>query len=413
MSFTPRAASLLVLVAIAGLVLPGPLALGLGIVVIATALADAWLVRSLPTVERLLPSILSRGVPAEISLRTSGGARLEVRQPAPPDVRIEPAEGVGSWRGQIVALRRGRHRLEPVATRANGALGLGRWLHRVGVGAEFVVYPDLPAARRLAIAVRHGHFSEEGRRRRGPLGLGTDLERIRDYQPDDDIRQVNWRASARRGSPMSNQWRVDQDREVICLVDSGRLMSAPIGDRTRLDAAIDAVAAIAAVADELGDRVGVVAFDRTIRRRLSPRRAGADAVLAAIFDLEPTPDDSDYALAFQTVASSKRALIVVFTDLLDSAAARPLIEATPILARRHAVVVATVEDDDLLGEIATPAADLPSAYRTVAALLVLEERLLVTRQLRGAGVEVVEAPLAALSARSVGAYLRARNRARL
>jgi uncharacterized protein (DUF58 family) len=212
---------------------------------------------------------------------------------------------------------------------------------------------------------------------------------------------------------MSNQWRVEQDREVICLVDCGRLMSSPIGNRTRLDAAVDAVAAISAVADELGDRVGVVAFDRTIRRNLSPRRSGGNAVVSAIFDLEPSLEEADYGLAFQTVASAKRSLLILQTDFLDSAAARPLIEATRILSRRHAVVVASILDDDLQQQVETEATSVAEAYRTAAALTVLEDRALVVRDLRSSGVEVVEAPLASLSSRCVGAYLRARARARL
>lgn len=415
MSPTPRAAGLLVIAALSALVIPPWLAAGLCLAIVAAVVADAWPARHLPDLERRVPRSLARGVPAEMSVTADGGAasRLSVRQPAPPDVRIEPQENPNPLRATITVMRRGRHRLEPAATKNQGPLGLGAWYHRAGTGDELIVYPDLPAARRLAVAVRQGRFAEEGRRSRGPLGLGTDLERIRDYQPDDDIRQVNWRATARRGSPMSNQWRVEQDREIICLIDSGRLMSAPIGDRTRLDAAVDAVAAISAVADEIGDRVGVVAFDRTIRRQLSPRRAGGVAVVAAIFDLEPTLDESDYALAFQTVASAKRSLIIVQTDLLDSAAARPLLEATRILCRRHAVVVASILDDDLQQQVETPAANLAEAYRTVAALTVLEARAEVARQLRGTGVEVVEAPLRLLSSACVGAYLRARSRARL
>ena len=150
-----------------------------------------------------------------------------------------------------------------------------------------LVYPDLPAARRLALSVRQGRFRDQGRLTRGPLGLGTDFESIRDYSPDDDARQINWRATDRLGRPMSNQFRVEQDREVMLLIDAGRLMGAPLEDRTRLDAAVDAAVTVALVADVVGDRCGVVAFDDGIRRRLPPRRAGGDAVVRALFDLEP------------------------------------------------------------------------------------------------------------------------------
>src|SRR5205823_4660993 len=126
---------------------------------------------------------------------------------------------------------------------------------------------------------------------------------------------------------------VDQDRDVVCMIDTGRLMTSPVGDRTRLDIALDASTAVAMVADEVGDRCGCVAFDRDVRRRVAPRRAGGRAVVDATFDLAPTNLDSDYELAFRLVAGTKRALVLVLTDLLDEAAARSLISAVPVLAR--------------------------------------------------------------------------------
>lgn len=402
------------LAAVSALVIPPPLAALLAVSLLAASIVDAWMARSLPELDRRFPRNLARGIPADFTVRaTEPNTRLTIRQAMPADLSLVPQESNDALDARLVAHRRGRHKLPALATRSVGPLRLGSWYHRTGEAAEVIVYPDLPAARRLAIAVRQGRFQEEGRRSRGPLGLGTDLERIREYLPDDDIRQVNWRATARRELPMSNQWRVEQDREVICLIDSGRLMAAPVGDRTRLDVAIDAVASLAAVADEVGDRVGVVAFAGTILRRLSPRRSGGEAVVGAVFDLEPTNQESDYALAFQVVASAKRSLVFIFTDIVEEAAARPLTEAMSVLGRHHAVVVASVIDDDLHGQVNTPAESVADVYRTAAALTVLEDRARVVTLLTHAGAEVVEAPWSTLSARCVGAYLRARSRARL
>ena len=134
------------------------------------------------------------------------------------------------------------------------------------------MYPDLVTAHALIGRLRRELAGHPGKLARGPLGLGTDFESIREYTPDDDIRQLNWRATARMGRPMSNQYRVERDRDVVCLVDTGRLMAAPIGSRTMLDASLDAVTMLALAADELGDRCGAIAFDET---RSPRRRAGA------------------------------------------------------------------------------------------------------------------------------------------
>jgi uncharacterized protein (DUF58 family) len=271
----------------------------------------------------------------------------------------------------------------------------------------------MPTAHRLVAAVRQGRFRDPGLLTRGPLGLGTDFESIRDYVPDDDIRQVNWRATARVGRPMSNQYRVEQDRVVICCIDTGRLMAAPLDGLTRLDAAVDAAVAVALVADEVGDHCGALAFDDRLRRRVAPRRRGARAVVEALFDLEPTPVESDYELAFRSVGGGKRALVLVFTDLLEESAARPLVEAIPVLSRRHHVVVAGTRDPGLDELVRTPPAQVLDVLAATVALDVLDARARVTAQLRRAGADVLEAPADGLAAACVATYLRAKARARL
>jgi uncharacterized protein (DUF58 family) len=339
--------------------------------------------------------------------------RIRVRQPLPPDLELEPAQAEGVLTGQLVARRRGRHTLPAPVARRTGPLGLAAWTHQVGEPADVLVYPDLPAARRLASAVRAGKFRDEGLRRRGPLGLGTEFESVREYSPDDDIRQVNWRATARLERPMSNQYRIERDRDVVCVVDCGRLMAAPFADRTRLDAALDAAVAVAAVADVLGDRCGTVAFAGEVLRSLPPRRAGARDVVAALFDLEPVPVESDYELAFAQVRGVKRAFVLVLTDLLEESAAQPLVEALPVLARRHAVTVAGSADPDLDAAVSTEPHVAGDVYRAAVALDVLAARARAAARLQHAGATVVEAAPATLAAACVRTYLRAKWLARL
>jgi uncharacterized protein (DUF58 family) len=337
-----------------------------------------------------------------------------VRQPLPPDLALVPSEADGRLEATLVPRRRGRHLLPAPAVRVRGRLGLARITSRAGEDAEVLVYPDLPAAHRLVAAVRQGRFRDAGILTRGPLGLGTDFESIRDYLPDDDIRQVNWRASARVGRPMSNQYRVEQDRNVIVCVDAGRLMAAPVAENaTRLDVALDAAVAVALVADEVGDQCGAVAFADSVLRRVLPRRRGGRAVVEALFDLEPTPVEADYEAAFRRVGGGKRSLVVVFTDLLEETAARPLVEAVPVLARRHHVVVASVRDPDLDALVRTPPAQVADVLAAAVVIDALDARERVAAQLRRAGAEVLEAPASALAAACVAVYLRAKARARI
>jgi uncharacterized protein (DUF58 family) len=416
MSPTPRAAVALAAIALVAIVL-GPFTAGLLAAALGGALlADARAARRSPRARRSAPQVVARGVPAALAIDVpeARGRHVRVRQPRPPALDIEPQEADGGLRAQLVARRRGRWTLPPAAVRVTGPLGLATWDHHAGEQAQLLVYPDLPAARRLALAVRTGAFRESGRRSRGPLGLGTEFESIRDYLPDDDIRQVNWPATARLGRPMSNQYRIEQDRDVICVLDCGRLMAAPLrGGATRLDAAVDAATAVGLVADELGDRCGTVAFDATVHRRLAPRRRGGEALVRAVFDLQPAPVDADYELAFRSVASSKRALVIVFTDLIEEVAARSLVMAVPVLARRHEVVVAGVVDPDLDAALSTLPAHELDVYRAAAALDVLAARERAAARVRAAGARVLETAPGDLARACVAAYLSAKARARL
>jgi uncharacterized protein (DUF58 family) len=413
MSPAPRAAAVLAGIALLT-ALTSPAVGAVTALVLAGAVgADALAVRRAPHVRRQVPRHLARGVAAPLRVDAERGVgRVRVRQPAPAALAVEPREGDGALDATIVPRRRGRHTLGAVALRSEGPLGLGRWRHRAEGEHEVTVYPDIPAARRLALAVRQGRFRAAGRLTRGPLGLGTEFESIRDYEPDDDIRQVNWRATERLQRPMSNQFRIEQDREVMLLIDSGRLMAAPLGDRTRLDAAVDAAVAVALVADVLGDRAGALAFDREVRRRISPRRAGGHGVVRALLDLQPRAEEPDYELAFRSVEGAKRSLMLIFCDLLEETAARPLASAVPVLARRHAVTVATVRDPDLDEVLATEPTSAHGVGAQAVALDVLAARTRVAHMLRRAGAQVVEAPADQLAAACVTAYLTDKARGR-
>jgi uncharacterized protein (DUF58 family) len=415
MSPTPRAAVILGVLALSALILPLSLVALAALALVVATVLDAWSVRRPPEVSRAPPPVLSRGVPVplRIDARAPDARRLRVRQPAPGALSLQPAEGDGSFDSRLLARVRGRHVLPEVGTRAEGRLGLGAYYRRTGGSVETRVYPDLVAARRLALAAREGRLPDATRRAVGPLGLGTDFESVREWLPDDDVRHVNWMATHRLGRPMTNRYRLEQARDVVFLVDAGRLMAAPLGDRSRLDAALDAVAAVALTADELGDHCGAVAFDAVIRARLTARAGGGREVVRALFDLQPRRVDSDYELAFRTVAGGKRTLVLVLTDLFDEAAASAMIGAVPVIARRHAVLVATATDPDLTGFVSTPPADPADVYSAAIALDLLDSRALAVARLRRAGATVIDALPGALPTACVRGYLNAKAALRL
>ena len=415
MTPTPRAALAVGVCAVVALAVGPGAGLTVLVAVVVATIADAFVVRRPPVAQFDIPQVLPRGLayPFRIDITEGTAWGVAMRQPAPPDVTFTPSVGDAAIEGTVIAARRGRHEISPTAVRLVGPLGLGSWHHKLAGAPTVAVYPDIVSARRLARAVATGRFSEQGRRRRGRIGMGTEFDAVREYDDNDDVRFVNWSATMRLGRPMTNQFRVDQDRDVICVVDCGRLMAAPLGDFTRLDAAVDAVAALAFTADELGDRAGVVAFGGRVLRDVRPTRRGGNAVVSAVHDLEPEEGDADYEAAFRRVARHKRALVVLFTDLLDESAAVPLLEAIDVLARRHAVVVAVSTDEELVAATTTPPEALHDVLRASVATGALAEQAAVVARIRHRGVRTVEARGAGLPAACVAAYLDTKANARV
>ena len=348
---------------------------------------------------------------------TSTGSRSARRNA--PDFTIEPA--IGTRRARRDGRRRtgaARHQLPPVAARRTGPLGLGRG-RSTGDGAARAarVSRRLAAARRLVIALRRGRFRDPGLRTRGPLGLGTDFESIRDYLPDDDVRQINWHATERVG-PADEQPVPRSNRTATSSACSmpGRLDGARRSARcTRLDAAVDAVTMVALVADELGDRCGVIVFDDEIRAPSDDPAQRRHAVVRR----RSSTSSRDSSTATTTSRSARSAApsgrsIIVFTDLVDEAAARSLLAAVPVLARRHAVVVASVTIPTSTMRWSREPRDHTDVYGAAVALDVLDARA-PGRGARCAapGRVVLEAPAALLGEACVGAYLRLKARARL
>ena len=418
MTPTRWCAGLLALVAVVGALVPvPPLAMVLAAcVVVGLAAADAVFVRrQAPTAHSSTLPVLTRGaeVPFEVTATVAPARSVRIHQPVPPELGLVPQGAAGRvLEARLRARHRGTHVLAPAVVRSSGPLGLVRRDRPAGGETEVTVFPDLPGARRLALVRRSSRHSEEGRVA-ARLGLGTEFETVRDYAPDDDVRQINWKATSRTGRPMSNQYRVDENRDLLCMVDTGRLMAAPVAGGTRLDVALDAVAVLAVAADDAGDRVGALAFDSSVRRVLAPRRRGAEAVVRALYDLEPVEEESSYEEAFRVASGRKRALLALFSDVTDAAAARPLLDALPVLVRRHAVLIATLRDPDVVASADAVPDRLLDVYRSAVALDLLEGRRQALAACRALGAVVVDADPDRFGAACVAGYVRLKQRARL
>jgi uncharacterized protein (DUF58 family) len=422
-------ASVALLVAPGGGVLVELLAVNGALVLV--ALVDALLAPapgSVP-VERTLPGAVTLGATAEISWTVRNPRRRALRvalaDELAPSLRADtrratariPRGGTLHAETEIRPARRGRFVLTELVVRVDGPLGLGARQAAVVVPGVLHVYPSFRSKDEAELRIRKARIADVGLRSARGLGGGTEFDRLREYSVDDEFRRVDWAATARVGRPIVREYRAERNQTVLVLLDNGRVMAGRVDGVPRVEHAVDAVMMLTAVATGLGDRCGVVAFDREVRAAVPPGagRAQLGRVIDALYVLEPVLAESDYAGAFtETLARfRRRTMLVLLTDLVAPAVEEWLIPALPLLVREHLVVVASVRDPDVARWARGGAGDVTGVYRQAAAVSALDARRRTIARLRGLGVTVVDARPGRLAAELADTYLSAKAIGRL
>lgn len=290
-------------------------------------------------------------------------------------------------------VRRGDLRATRVTVRSHGPLGLAARQQGRHVAGTVRSLPSFASRRHLPSRLRRLR-ELDGRAAVRVRGQGTEFDSLRDYVRGDDIRSIDWRATARSSSVVVRTWQPERDRRVVLVLDTSRTAAARVGDAPRLDAAMDAALLVAALAARAGDRVDLVAGDRRVRARV--RAAGArdvvDTLQESLADLEPEIAEADWSTLAGAVAGTgrHRALVVLLTALDPTAVREGLVPVLPTLVRHHRVVVASVRDP-ALAELAGRRDSLAEVYDAAAAEQALAARRETADLVRTLGAEVVDA----------------------
>ncbi|GAA2030082.1 DUF58 domain-containing protein [Pseudokineococcus marinus] len=370
---------------------------------------------------------LERQVPAGVRLGEPAESALLVTNPGPRRLRgvVRDAWGpsagpsgdrhrvdvpAGERRRLVTPLlptRRGDREGDRVTVRAVGPLGLAARQRSREVPASLRVLPHFRSRRHLPSRLARLR-DLEGRSAVQVRGQGTEFDSLRDYVEGDDVRSIDWRATARRQELVVRTWRPERDRRVLLVLDTSRTGAGRVGDAPRLDAAMDAALLLAALASRAGDRVDLVAADRRVRARVE-RTTGAallPALVQAMAPLEARLVEADWTLVARTVrtALTRRALVVLLTPLEPAAVEEGLLPVLGQLTSRHQVVVASVTDPRV-EEMRDRRDDAVEVYDAAAAERVLLETDRLVERLGRAGVHVVRGTPEELPPRLADAYL--------
>jgi uncharacterized protein (DUF58 family) len=223
-------------------------------------------------------------------------------------------------------------------------------------------------------------------------GQGTEFDSLRDYVRGDDVRSIDWRATARRKDLVVRTWRPERDRRVVIVIDSGRTSAARIDNEPRIDTAFESALLLAALASTAGDRIDLVIYDRRVRARVQGAQ-GAELLSRMVLSMapvEPELIEMDWTAVPALVRSvtAHRALVVLATTIDAPGASRGLLSVLPQLTRKHTVVVASVTDPTVL-DATRARSTREEVYRAAAAERALLDQARVAAAIRQLGAEVV------------------------
>jgi uncharacterized protein (DUF58 family) len=408
----------------------GPAVVAVDVLLLLLALGDA--VRGhhrLVSVAREAPPIFSLGRNNDVRLRVSSraGRSLQVQLLDDHDEglgpRSEPLQmtlAAHTWQDARYVLRpvrRGQHDLGAHHVRHPTPWGLWLRQYRLPAQAPVKVYPDVKAVRTYELLARQSREALLLRSTRQP-GQESEFERLRDYTRDDAYRHIDWRATARRHKLIARAYQQERNQTIFAALDAGRLMTAESGGLARFDHALNATLMLAHVAARSGDNVGLMSFDSQVRAFVAPvsGRRAAQRVLAASYDLEPQLTESNFEAAFATLNRRlrKRALVVLFTHVVDDVSAQGVLRVVRGLGPRHLplcvlfrdpAVEAVAEGRDPEGQDQGGRESERSLYTRAAAAEVLLWQEKLVRDLAAAGAHVLHADPVGLTPAVINRYL--------
>lgn len=328
-----------------------------------------------------------------------------------PEVTL-PSGGEARLSYDVRPLSRGAHRFGDVILRVRGERGLVQKQLALAVPDTAKVYPNFRGADHYQLLAQIDQRDEVVRKPRPFKAAGTDFESLRPYISGEDPRNIDWKATARRGAPISRNKQVERGQQLAVLLDAGRLMAETIGKYSKLEHALNATVMLSYVVQKRGDALSVASFSNKIESFLPTVRGPSllPRVLESLYAVQVHPVESDYwqAIAQALMLLNRRSLVILLTDVLDASASAGLINNLSRAAEKH-LVLCVVLNEPAIAEMARAVpATVEDTYRKAAACDQLRRRRLALENMRSRGILVLETDPAHLSVHLVKRYLEIR-----
>jgi len=331
---------------------------------------------------------------------------------APVEVTVQPGSGAG-FALPLVPRRRGRIEIVRLWLRWRGPFALAEVTRRVPVGRTIDVLANVKGVQSAALQF-YANEAVLGLKVQREKGIGTEFEALCEFLPGMDSRFIDWKHSARHRKLLSREFGVERNHQIVMGFDTGYLMREPVEGLAKLDHAINAGLLLAWISLNGGDLVGVYGFDAAIRHYLKPIRtlSAFPRIQEAVAQLDYRAEETNFTLALAelNVRLRRRALVILFTDFVDTVTAELLIEGLQRIANRHVVLFVSLRDSILTDMTDRPPEGFEDVADAVIAYDLLRDRRIVLERLERLGIHCLDIAPKTLPAGLINRYLSIKQR---
>ncbi len=329
------------------------------------------------------------------------------------DLSLEPGT-VKEVNYDIHPTKRGEYAFGVINVFASTILGIVRRRYQLGERKNVAVYPSFIQMRKYELLAISNQLQAFGVKKIRRIGNNMEFEQIKNYVSGDDYRKVNWKATARKGQLMINQYQDERSQQVYSVIDKGRVMQMPFEGLSLLDYAINASLVISNIALKKGDKAGIITFQQKVNSMLpaSSRNMQLNLILEHLYKQKTGYKESDYSKLYATLKRkvTQRSLVLLYTNFESLSALKRQLPFLQRINKQHLLVCIFFQNTEVEKIINTKANDLEEVYTKGIAEQLSFEKKQIVKELQSHGIHSILTPPKELSVNTINKYLELKSR---
>lgn len=314
----------------------------------------------------------------------------------------------------ITPTKRGAFVFRNIHVRYEGRLKLCMKMYRVDLSREYKVYPNLKNLRKYRLSITNNRMLKQGQRNLKMLGRGTSFESLREYVTGDEYRKINWKATAREGKPIVNQYEPEKNQHVHMLIDTGRPMSYTVRGYRKLDLVVNTALILSDIVNQNGDQSGLLLFNTDVKTMIMPGKGAAhrNKLLDTLYHIDHTNLTSNYEDAFYHFKRKERhrSIVFLFTDFETLEEAESMLRVLPVISRNNLLILMIIKNESLEAIGAQEVKNKEDMFNKGVALELINERRRIISLLNRRGIMCTEVEAENLELSAVNKYIQVKNR---